>query len=215
MFKTITSLFVIAIFTFSCTTDPYTGERKISKTALYSGGGALAGALAGQLAGGNTKSTLIGAAVGGALGGGLGYYFDNQESKLRAELQGSGVGVKREGDKIRLIMPGNITFASNSADINASFYRVLNSVAKVFKEYKKTDISITGHTDSTGNASKNQMLSSQRAQSVGNYLVAQGIFAQRIRTSGLGSSSPIASNDNEEGRAQNRRVEIEIVPAAQ
>ncbi|MBM5782660.1 MAG: cell envelope biogenesis protein OmpA, partial [Pelagibacterales bacterium] len=178
------------------------------------GGGALAGALAGQLAGGNTKSTLIGAAVGAAVGGGLGYYFDNQESKLRAELQGSGVGIKREGDKIRLIMPGNITFASNSADINSSFYRVLNSVAKVFKEYKKTDISITGHTDSTGNPSKNQILSAQRAQSVANYLIGQGIFAQRVRTAGIGSASPIASNDNEEGRSQNRRVEIEIVPAA-
>ncbi len=213
MRKIIISLAAISLLACSCTTDPYTGEKKISSTAIYGGGGALAGALVGQLAGKDTKSTLIGAAVGGAAGAGLGYYFDNQETKLRNELKGTGVGVKRTGDKIKLIMPGNITFSTNNSNINSSFYKVLNSVAKVFKEYKKTAISINGYSDSIGDADKNQTLSLNRAQSVADYLTSQGIEAGRIRADGLGSSNPIASNDNESGRSKNRRVEIEIVPA--
>lgn len=213
MRKIIISLAAISLLACSCTTDPYTGEKKISSTAIYGGGGALAGALVGQLAGKDTKSTLIGAAVGGAAGAGLGYYFDNQETKLRNELKGTGVGVKRTGDKIKLIMPGNITFATNGSNINSSFYKVLNSVAKVFKEYKKTAILINGYSDSIGDADKNQTLSLNRAQSVADYLTSQGIEAGRFRTDGLGASNPIASNDNESGRSQNRRVEIEIAPA--
>lgn len=206
------SLAALSLIISSCTTDPYTGERKISNTALYGGGGALAGALVGQLAGKDTKSTLIGAAIGGAAGAGAGYYLDNQESKLRAELQGTGVGIKRNGDSIKLIMPGNITFATNSSDINSSFYSVLNSVSKVFKEYKNTNIAISGHSDSSGDITKNQALSLNRAKSVSSYLVSQGVDMRRIEVAGLGSSNPIASNDSENGRSQNRRVEIEIVP---
>lgn len=213
MKKTSLSLVLASLAISSCTTDPYTGEKKISNAAIYGGGGALAGALVGQLAGKDTKATLIGAAVGGAAGAGLGYYFDNQESKLRAELQGTGVGIKRIGDSIKLIMPGNITFATGSADINSNFYSVLNSVAKVFKEYKKTNIAVKGYTDSTGDASKNQILSQNRANSVSNYLAAQGIARQRLQAFGMGSSNPIVSNEISEGREKNRRVEIEIVSA--
>ncbi len=213
MKKIFLTLILSSLILSACTTDPYTGERKISNSALYGSGGAVAGALVGQLAGGNTKSTLIGAAVGGALGAGAGYYFDNQESKLRAELQGTGVSVKRTGDKIKLVMPGNITFASNSADIASSSYKVLNSIAKVFKEYKKTDISIKGYTDSMGDDEQNQILSQSRAQSVADYLANQGIESTRLKAAGYGAANPIASNDSAEGRAKNRRVEIDIVPA--
>jgi outer membrane protein OmpA-like peptidoglycan-associated protein len=213
MHKIIISVAAVSFLACACTTDPYTGEKKVSNTALYSGGGALAGALAGQLAGGNTKATMIGTAIGAAAGAGLGYYFDNQEAKLREELKGSGVGIQRTGDKIKLIMPGSITFGTNSADINSSFYKVLNSIAKVFKEYKKTNIAVNGYTDSTGDEAKNKSLSLNRAQSVSDYLVNQGMKSDRIKTSGFGSSNPIASNNNAEGRAKNRRVEIEIIPA--
>jgi outer membrane protein OmpA-like peptidoglycan-associated protein len=213
MRKIIISLAATAILTSACTTDPYTGERKISNSAIYGGGGAVAGALVGQLAGGNTKATLIGAALGGAAGTGLGYYFDRQESKLREELKGTGVSVKRTGDKIKLVMPGNITFGSNSAEINSSFYKVLNSVAKIFAEYKNTHLSVIGYSDSSGDALKNETLSTNRAKSVGDYLENHGISAARIKTSGLGSANPIASNTTAEGKSQNRRVEIEIVSA--
>jgi outer membrane protein OmpA-like peptidoglycan-associated protein len=211
MRKIIISLASVALLTCSCTTDPYTGERKISNSALFGGGGVLAGALVGQLAGGDTKSTLIGAAVGGAAGAGLGYYLDNQETKLRNELKGTGVGIKRTGDKIKLIMPGNITFSSNGSNISSSFYGVLNSVAKVFKEYKKTNISIVGYSDSLGDEYKNKALSLERARSVSAYLASQGVDARRLTTTGLGEANPIASNDTSYGRSQNRRVEIEIV----
>lgn len=210
MRKIILSLAVLSLAVCSCTTDPYTGEKKVSNSALYSGGGALAGALVGQLAGGNTKATLIGAAVGAAAGGGLGYYLDNQESKLRAELKGTGVSVKREGGIIKLVMPGNITFASSDSKIQSSFYAVLNSVSKVFKEYKKTNITITGYTDSTGNEPSNKELSLSRAKSVADYFVGQEIAAKRIKVFGLGSANPVASNASSDGRSKNRRVEIEI-----
>lgn len=212
MKKIFLTLAISSLLISSCTTDPYTGESKLSNSLIFSGGGAAAGALAGQALGGNTKSTLIGAGVGALVGGGLGYYFDNQEAKLRKELEGTGVGVKRDKNGIKLIMPGNITFKSNSSNINSSFYKVLNSVSKVFKKYKKTNIEINGYTDSTGSASYNKELSLQRADSVAQYFVSHDISKRRISTHGYGEKYPIASNNSASGREKNRRVEIEILP---
>ena len=159
-----------------------------------------------------TKGALIGAAVGGAAGGGYGYYVDTQEAKLRQTLQGTGVQVQRNGDDLKLIMPGNITFASNSADISSSLYPTLNSLVLVFKEFNKNGVNIVGHTDSTGSQELNQSLSQRRAQSVANYLTANGVPGQRISAYGAGPSQPIASNATDAGRAQNRRVEINLRP---
>lgn len=159
-----------------------------------------------------TKGALIGAAVGGAAGGGYGYYVDTQEAKLRQTLQGTGVQVQRNGDDLKLIMPGNITFASNSADISSSFYPTLNSLVLVFKEFNKNGVNIVGHTDNTGSLELNQSLSQRRAQSVANYLTANGVPGQRISAYGAGPSQPIASNATDAGRAQNRRVEINLRP---
>jgi outer membrane protein OmpA-like peptidoglycan-associated protein len=141
--------------------------------------------------------------------------MDQQEAKLRQKLQGSGVSVTRQGDNIILNMPGNITFQTNSSDINANFYDVLSSVVLVVKEYDKTLIDIAGHTDSTGSDAINQPLSERRAASVGNYLTTQGIDARRVVTQGFGKSRPIASNDTSEGKSQNRRVEIQLTPLTQ
>ncbi len=196
----------------ACTTDPYTGEKQISKTALYGVIGAGTGALVGQLAGGDTKSTLIGAAAGGAIGGGYGLYRDNQEAQLRKVLQGTGVQIKRDGENTQLIMPSNVTFSSAQSEVQSSFYPVLNSVSVVLKKYNKTQIAITGHTDSVGKADYNQNLSEKRAQSVQNYLVSQGIPMSRISAYGAGAGNPIASNSSDHGREKNRRVEITLVP---
>jgi outer membrane protein OmpA-like peptidoglycan-associated protein len=125
------------------------------------------------------------------------------------------VSVTRQGENIILNMPGNITFQTNSADINANFYNVLNSVVLVVKEYDKTLIDIAGHTDSSGSDAINQPLSERRAASVGNYLTTQGIDARRVVTQGFGKSRPIASNDTSEGKSQNRRVEIQLTPLTQ
>ncbi len=197
-----------------CATDPYTGESKISKTAIGAVLGAAAGAGIGALANkrNRAKGALIGAGIGGLAGGAVGGYMDIQEAKLREQLAGTGVSVTRDGDEIVLNMPGNVTFATDSAEINSGFYKVLNSVSLVIKEFDKTIIEVTGHTDSTGSDVYNQTLSEKRAGSVGSYLAGQGIMSQRILTQGFGKQMPIADNGTADGRAENRRVELRMVP---
>ena len=199
------------------TIDPYTGESKTSKTAKGAGIGAVAGAALGAIIkhDDRKKGAITGALAGGAIGAGVGRYMDNQERELRQQLQGTGVQVVRDGDNIRLVMPGNITFATNSYDIQSQFFDVLNSVAIVVKKYDKTQINISGHTDSSGSREYNQTLSEQRARSVGNYLRGQKVAASRISTYGYGFSYPVATNSTAAGRQQNRRVEIELQPIQQ
>lgn len=194
------------------TLDPYTQQSKTSNATKGTGIGALAGAVLGAAASKDDrgKGALIGAAVGGAVGGGIGYYQDQQEMLLRQELEGTGVRIERVGDEIRLVMPSNITFATNSERIDGAFYPVLDSVAKVLIKFDETAISVDGYTDSSGSFEYNQMLSERRAQSVSNYLMQVGVDRLRIETRGFGERSAIASNDTEMGRAQNRRVEIWI-----
>lgn len=214
--KRIATLFVASAFALSaCTsTDPYTGEQKTNNATIGAGLGALAGGVAGALIGGGDwrKRALIGAGVGALAGGGIGYYMDQQEAKLRQRLQNTGVSVTRVGNDIILNMPGNITFASGSADINANFYEVLNSVGIVLEEYDKSLVDVYGHTDSDGSAQFNQQLSERRAQSVAAYLQTRGILRDRFFIRGLGEGQPIASNATAAGKAQNRRVEIRIAP---
>jgi len=213
------SLLSTSAFLQSCTTfDPYTGEQKTTKTAVGAGIGASVGAVVAYLDNKGDDSRkrnqriLAAAAGGAAIGGGIGYYMDAQEAKLRQQLRGSGVSVERVGDNINLIMPGNITFATNSADINASFYSVLNSVALVLKEYDKTLVVVAGHTDSDGAAAFNEELSERRAQSVSGYLVSQSILPVRLETVGFGERQPIADNHSAAGKQLNRRVEITLLP---
>lgn len=205
----ICSIVAVSMLT-ACATDPYTGESKVSKTAWGTGIGALAGAGVGALAGGK-KGALIGAGVGAAAGAGTGAYMDIQARKLRQELLNTGVQVQEADGQIYLIMPGNITFDSNEATIKSGFQPVLNSIAKVIKEYNKTMVQINGYTDNTGSAATNNALSLRRANAVSNYLRLQGVDGNRIVTDGLGSANPIASNSTALGREQNRRVEIVLI----
>ena len=194
----------------ACATDPYTGQSKVSNTAWGTGIGALAGAGIGALAGGE-KGALIGAGVGAAAGAGTGAYMDVQARKLRQELLNTGVQVQEVNGQIYLIMPGNITFDSNDANIKPGFQPVLNSIAKVINEYSKTMVQVNGYTDSTGGAATNNSLSLMRANSISNYLRLKGVDASRIVSNGYGSSNPIASNATAAGREQNRRVEIVLI----
>ncbi len=197
----------------SCTTDPYTGERKLSKTVIGAGIGAATGAAIGAATGGDRgKRAAIGAGVGALAGGAVGGYMDYQEAKLREQLAGTGVGVTRVGDEIVLRMPGNVTFETDRADIRPAFYDVLGSVALVIQEYEKTVVEVTGYTDSTGSASYNQELSTRRAANVGAYLLSQGVISQRVLTEGIGDDSPVADNSTAAGRQANRRVELRLVP---
>lgn len=201
------------IFTLAgCTTvNPYTQEQQTSKAAIGAGVGAVTGALIGAMKG-DRKTALKGAALGAAAGGGIGYYMDVQEAKLRQRLSGTGVSVTRVGNDLVLNMPGNVTFKTDSSNINAGFYQVLDSVAIILKEYSDTTVTVVGHTDSVGDATYNQGLSEQRAQSVAGYLRSQGVAGQRFNVMGYGEQSPVASNSTKEGRSQNRRVEITLTP---
>ncbi|GGJ82865.1 OmpA family protein [Pseudomonas matsuisoli] len=196
--------------------NPYESQQSQggNRTAMYGGIGALAGAVAGAAIDHNNrgKGALIGAAVAGAAGAGYGYYADRQEAELRRQMEGTGVEVQRQGDDIKLIMPGNITFATNSADIAGNFYTPLNNLATSFKQFNQNSIEIVGYTDSTGSRQLNMDLSQRRAQSVANYLTAQGVDGTRLSTRGAGPDQPIASNSTADGRAQNRRVEVNLKP---
>jgi len=204
---------IIASFMFSCATDPYTRERKVSKTGIGAGVGAVVGAGVGALVSDRgTKGALIGAGIGALAGGAVGVYMDRQETKMREELEGTGVSVTRQGDNLVLNMPGDVTFEVNQSDIKPHFYDVLNSVVLVLKEFQKTSIHVIGYTDSTGSFEYNMKLSERRAESVAAYFRAQGILPVRILTQGRGLQDPIASNDTPEGRALNRRVELTLVP---
>lgn len=211
---------LVALVTGCASQNPYDTQSSggdsggMSKTAKYGGLGALAGAVAGAAINHDNrgKGALIGAAVAGAAGAGYGYYVDKQEEELRRSMQGTGVEVQRQGDNIQLIMPGNITFATDSADIASSFYAPLNNLASSFRQYNQNSIEIVGHTDSTGSHAYNMSLSQRRAQSVANYLTAQGVDASRLSTRGAGPDQPVASNATADGRAQNRRVEVTLRP---
>lgn len=183
------------------------------KTRTGAGIGAAAGAVIGLLTRGDKfQNALIGAAIGGVAGGAIGNYQDRQAAKLRADTAGTGVQVVQQGNNITLAMPGSITFATNSADLNASFYPVLDKVSSTLVQYDQTMVEVAGHTDSTGSAAYNQALSERRAQSVAAYLTSRGVRGARLIVVGDGENHPIASNDTPEGRQQNRRVELTIVP---
>lgn len=201
----------------ACTTDPDTGERRISKTAIGGIGGVLGGYLLGDVVGGRNDRTakIVGAGLGGLAGAGIGAYMDKQERQLRERTAGTDVQVIRRGDDLVLNIPSGITFATDSAAVQPQFQRTLDQVAGTLAEYRETYIDVYGHTDSTGSDAYNQDLSQRRAISVADYLSAHGVQAARIGTRGYGESQPIASNDTDAGRAANRRVEVKIVPIRQ
>jgi outer membrane protein OmpA-like peptidoglycan-associated protein len=193
-----------------CTTDPTTGQRDYNKTAI----GAVIGAAAGYgLSRGNANSSSQNnraALIGAALGGAGGYVLDQREKRLKEQLAGSGVSVDRNEDgSIGLVMPGNITFATNSYTINPSFYSTLDKVATTLND-GKVAVVVSGYTDNTGNDSINIPLSQNRAHSVQQYLVAKGVPSNRINAQGYGASNPISDNSTASGREKNRRVELNV-----
>ena len=202
----------------ACTTmNAYTGDTQLSNTAggamVGAGTGAVVGAFAGAATGNDPRiAALIGAGLGGLTGAAVGHYMDQQEAELRAQLQSTGISVTRVGNQIILNMPSNITFQTDSATVNTGFNDTLVSVGLVLKKFNKTVVDVTGHTDNTGSDAHNQDLSQRRAVAVATILANQGVDQRRFYIEGKGESDPIASNANEAGRSQNRRVEIQISP---
>ena len=215
--KILVALAATLALTACTTTNPYTGQSQLSNTAggalIGTGGGAVAGAIVGAAVGGDPRvGALIGAGVGGLTGAAIGSYMDQQEAELRAQLQGTGVSVTRVGQQIILNMPSNITFATDSATVQPKFSETLVSVGLVLKKFNKTVIDVYGHTDSQGSDRYNQELSQKRATAVATILASQGVDQRRFYITGKGEEDPIASNGTESGRAQNRRVEIQLSP---
>ena len=215
--KIIAALLVTAMSVSACTTNPETGEKRISKAAIGGIGGALGGYLLGDLIGGKRDRTekILGAGIGAVAGAGVGYYMDQQEKKLREQTAGTGVEVVRDGDQLVLDMPSEVTFAFGSANLSPEFRATLDKVGATLVEYEKTYVDVMGHTDSVGSEAFNQTLSEQRAATVASYLTGRGVQSARLATKGYGESQPKASNTTEEGRAVNRRVEIRLVPVTE
>lgn len=213
----VAALAFMVVLAVGCTTvDPYTRQQKVSNATKGAIIGAVGGAVVGLATGDNAderaQHALIGAAIGGLSGAAIGAYMDRQEAELRRRLENTGVRVVRHGNNITMRMPGNITFALDSAALRPAFFDVLNSVALVLKEYQKTLINVAGYTDSTGSATYNQQLSVERAETVARYLRSQGIDPRRIVARGYGERYPIASNETAAGRQKNRRVELTLAP---
>ncbi|WP_017790351.1 OmpA family protein [Vibrio vulnificus] len=193
-----------------------TGESETNSATK----GALIGAIAGAVAGAATgdkkdrgKRALIGAAGGAAIGGGVGYYFDQQEKALREALLNSGVQVERVGEnQLLLRLENGIGFSSGSYALDSSIHNTLKGVAKILVEYPDTSLVIDGFTDSTGNDASNQILSERRAESVRSFLISQNVAVGRAVARGNGERYPLCTNSTAEGRACNRRVEIQILP---
>lgn len=219
MKKIVLSLFAIAsvLALSACenmyTTDPYTGEKKLSNTVKYGTTAALGCAVAGALSTDDTKGKRArnSALACGAAGAAYGNYTDRQEAKLRQVLQGSGVQVTRVGKDVYLNLPGNITFATGSFNIQPGFLSTLDSIALILKEFDKTNLQVIGYTDSVGSDAFNQTLSERRAQAVAQHLINQGVPPIRVVDRGMGERNPIASNATDAGRSANRRIEMQLI----
>ena len=204
-------LLCMAVVFISCGTWNNTAKG----TAIGVGGGAAVGAGVGALAGNTALGSIIGAAVGGTAGALIGKKMDKQKKELEASLpeETTTVEVINEGEALKVTFDSGILFATNSSTVSAASKSALRTLATSLEANPDTDIKIIGHTDNTGKVDYNQILSEKRAKSVFDYLMEdQGISSKRMTYEGKGIHEPIADNSTEAGRAQNRRVEIIILP---
>ncbi len=197
------------------TSDPNDPNRTQRGALIGAGIGAVAGLLSGKDATERRQRAMVGAGIGGIAGAGVGAYQDRQEAELRRQTAGTGVDVQRDGDVIKLNLPDGVTFDFNRTEVKPQFYPALNSIAQTIGQYNQTIVEITGHTDNVGTLAANQTVSERRAQSVAAYLAGQGVQQVRMETRGYNYQYPVASNDTEQGRALNRRVEIRLIPVQQ
>lgn len=216
--KTTATALVAAMMLSGCATytgqtqDPNDPNRTRNNALIGAGIGAVAGLLSGGDATERRQRALVGAGVGGLAGGAVGAYQDRQEAELRRQTAGTGIDVSREGDIIKLNLPDGVTFDFGKSNLKPQFYPALNNVAETLKQYDQTIVEVSGHTDAIGSDEANQRLSEQRAASVANYLTGQGLMRERFEVVGMGENYPVASNETDSGRAQNRRVEIRVLP---
>ncbi|MCK0151750.1 OmpA family protein [Marivita sp. S6314] len=203
-----------AIFLSACT-DPNDPNRQTKTGALVgAGAGAVVGALMGNDPEERRRNAVLGAAIGGGGGAIIGNQLDKQEADLRAQLGNDNVTIRNTGDRLIVTLPQDILFATDSASLRPDLQRELRLVGQNLLAYPDTTVQVLGHTDNTGDAGYNLDLSQRRAQSVANILMSEGVPSFRIQSIGRGEDQPIASNLTPDGRAQNRRVEIVVLPNA-
>ncbi|KGL48981.1 OmpA family protein [Porphyromonas cangingivalis] len=183
-------------------------------TGIGAGAGAAIGAGIGNAMGNTGLGAVIGAAIGGAAGGVIGNKMDKQKKELEQAVPEATVETVNNGEAIRVTFDSGILFATNSSTLSAASRNALTRFAQNMNENPDTDIKIIGHTDSTGRHEYNMTLSKKRADSVFNHLITQGVRSSRILSIGMGPDQPVADNTTVEGRAQNRRVEVYILPNA-
>jgi len=197
----------------SLVAQPGDPKQKTKNGALIgAGAGALLGALISD-DGDRGDGALIGAVLGGAVGAGVGYSLDKQEAELRQQLD-SDVVITNTGDRLIVTLPQDILFATDSTAVQDGIRDDLRALSQNVQKYPNSSLQIVGHTDWDGDASYNQQLSEGRARAVANILIANGVPQSRVQTFGRGEDQPVATNLTPEGRAQNRRVEIVILPNA-
>jgi len=199
------------------TANPYTGQPQTSHTTRGALFGALGGAAIGALTNTSSgeqaaKNALIGAGIGALAGGAIGNYMDQQEAMLRSRLQATGVGIRRVGNDIVLVMPGDITFDLGSDQIRSEFYPVLTDVAFVLNEFNQSYVQVSGFTDTSGSFEYNMELSQRRANNVANFLISQQVYPQRLIVQGFGETNLAVPTRDGVQEPRNRRVEIRIVP---
>jgi len=198
----------IAAFALTACVEP--GENTRQGAATGAAVGAVAGAVFGK--GGRGDDMIKGAVAGGLIGGAIGNRLDAQEQALRGSIGDSGALIVNTGDRLIVTLPEAITFETDSTYVRSSIQTTLVKLANNLNDYPNTSVDVIGHTDSVGSASYNQDLSARRAAAVSGILIRSGVASSRIRAYGRGETAPIASNATVEGRAQNRRVEIVIIP---
>jgi outer membrane protein OmpA-like peptidoglycan-associated protein len=183
-------------------------SRKNKGVAIGAGAGAVIGGIIGDKAGNTAAGAILGAAVGGIAGGIIGNYMDKQAEEIERDLEGA--KVERIGEGIKITFDSGILFDVNKSDLKPVARENLTKLATILNKYEDTEILVEGHTDSTGPHDYNMDLSLRRAQSVANQLTGQQVLATRLHIMGYGPDQPVAGNDTDYGRQQNRRVDIAI-----
>ncbi|EPX81679.1 OmpA family protein [Litoreibacter arenae] len=210
--KSIAVLAAATLAVSACTTDSISTANKSQTGAMI--GGALGGIIGASSDDDKLLKGIVGAGIGAAAGGVIGHQLDKQAEDLRRDIPNENIDIVNTGDELRVTMPQDLLFAVDSSDLRYDLQNDLRALAGNLQDYPDTTVNIVGHTDDTGSDSYNYELSERRAQAVAFTLEDAGVRPSRIRSYGQGETRPVASNVTEEGRAQNRRVDIVIRPNA-
>lgn len=211
----------VSLLALTACSNPNTAQNNndFQKTKTGAAIGAATGAVAGLIVGGDSskdrrQNAVKGALIGAAGGAAVGNVLDRQAAELQESLGNDRVTVTNTGDRLIVTLPQDILFASDSATLSGGLQSDLIAVANNLQSYPNSTVQVIGHTDSSGEAGYNQRLSVDRANSVVNVLAGAGVPRTRLQAIGRGEDQPVASNLTEEGKAQNRRVEIVILPTS-